>query len=414
MTIVHDRGAKHHHNSNLVLAILLATATVTGGALGFNEIRQAKLREIQMAEVGLQQACQIKLSNATTVSNAAKEVANSTQTLKAIPNFPGLGYPEAQSLLADYEPCTQRIEATQGVFTARSLIIQTPAIDRNTILPVEEWKRLQANLTQAVQLLQVTPQDPAIAKQAKTDLATARTKLVIITQRLQQEESAVNVFNNAQVLEREAEKSVRTTTNLDNLSNAQQNLKEAIQTLATIPENTTVYDRAQQNMIRDRQQLQDVELRYARIAIKPVLQDFAKFASSLDLTMGYHQYNEQFASLKAQFDNVAKSDIVTRQPGFAALATAIRQYDDALAVWRYCHEGNCYNSFSTWRIDLRNNVEWLSGDFMVQDRLLTEKYPEIEVSTNVWQQRHIQLNEALSRIWAQAERSVQTARKQLS
>jgi hypothetical protein len=414
MTITHNQGAHPHHHPNLLLASLLVTATVIGGAVGFNEIRQAKLRDIQEAEVGLQQACQINLSSETIVSNAAKEVATSTQSLKAIPNFPGLGYSEAQNLLTHYAACAQRIEATQGIFTARSLITQVPVVDRNTILSVEQWKRQQSDLNQAIQLLQVTPQDPTIAKQAKAELVKARAKLATVTQRLQQEESAVTIFNNAEALQREAEKLAKNTTNLDNLSNAQQNLREAVQTLATIPANTSVYDRAQQLISRDRQQLQEVELRYARIAIKPILDDFAKFASSLDFTMGYDPYNEKFAALKTQFEQVAISDHVSRSPGFAALATAINQYNDALTVWRYCEEGNCSNSLSTLRIDLRNNVKWLSGDFMLRDQLLTERYPSIEVSTNIVQQRHIQLSEALSKIWAEAQQSLQTARKQLS
>jgi hypothetical protein len=412
MTITHDRGTKHQ--SSFLLISLITTATISGIALGIGGFRQAKLNDLRSAEIGFQQACRIKLTNETIITNAAEEAERSTRLLKAIPNLPGFGYPEAQRLLATYDSCTKRVQATQGLFQARSLINQSPKINQTTVLPVAQWKPIQANLSKAVQQLQAVPKDSPIANQAKQELAVAQTKLALVNQRLQAEEEANNAVNKAEGLYRSAEQSLRNSGDLDNLLSVQRTYNDAIQALKTVPQHTTVYDRAQQNISLYTTQLRNVEARYARQFLQPLVKELTQFSNSLETKMEYELYVQKFNDLKMRFEDNTRSEAIRKHPSYAALEKAMADFDNALTVWTYCHSGSCYNSLSTWRLDFRQNIEWLPGDYSLQGKLLTEQYPGMEISSNIWGQRYIELNKALTKIWESSDRQLKEARQKLS
>lgn len=412
MTITHDRGTKHHHSNSLLVG-LIAMAAITAGALGVHTVQQGKLQDIRDAQIDLQQACNIKLTSESITTNAARDAENATRALRAIPNLPGFGYPEAQTLLTKYAPCTERIQATQGLFEARSLTQRAATIDQTTVLPVEDWRAIQTNLTKAVQLLQAVPKDSPLAKQAKQELSTTRAKLAQVNQRLQQEEAATIAFNQAASLSQSAEQAARNTTNLDTLLKAQQNYVEAIQTLRRIPQNTTVYDRAQQNLSTYRAQLENVEIRYAQQVLKPILNDLVRFANTLIPSMGYSQYAQQLSDVNVRFENATRSGAITKHPSYAAIARAIDDYNNALTVWGYCQSGNCYNSLFALQPDLRRDAKWLPGDFTLRGKLLTEQYPDISVSRDFFGRQHLELNEILTRIWEHSDRHLRIAREQL-
>jgi hypothetical protein len=413
MTTVHNRKRKIPNRQAGVVALAIA-ALATTGTLGWLGLRQAQIKKIGQAQTVLTQACQTDLAPNTNPSTVVNQVNQATSLLESIPNLPGLPYPKAQQQLTDFAACLKRVQAANHFFNAQQMSQPAMAGTESTILSATDWRERASDLEQAIALLKNIPPDVPLYNQAQTTLKTYQAKLGEINQRLQTEVAATTAFQEAQALSGQAEQLLQGSPSAESLNSAALQFQDAIERLNTIPAGTTVSEQSKQLLTVNQQRLEDIRYRQAVQALNALVEDFANFAARVDVTLGYLDYSEQLHALRDEFSTVIQTVPASADlPAASALRTALEQYNDALVVWRHCHEGNCYNSLTAGIPDFRQGMLWLPASFQIGDSLLLEKYP-METTTNLVffnRQQFVQLNQALATIWQKAEQSIEQAKQ---
>jgi hypothetical protein len=410
MTITQDRPVKVF-NPKTPRVTLIAIALLAGSAIGLSLVRVQQIDKIEQAQTILTQACATNLS--TNSQGAAQQVDSATQLLRSVPQVPGLGYRLAQAELAESASCIQRVRSTASLQQAQTL--STPALKTTstTVLSTQEWQTLQTNLSSAIALLRAIPPSAAVYPQAQEQLKINQAKSPEISARLQTEAGAANAYLRAVGLIQKADQLAANPTQ-GNLLAAGGNVQEAIRLMESVPEGTTISDSRSITLETYRSKLTEIQTEWLTQQLQPLVKDFQAFATSLETDIGYENYLEKWSALKQQFETQTQSSAILREhPVTQTLAIAVQNYDDALTVWLYCHEGNCYNSYQVGFILDSRSTFWLPEALQLQGRTLDQAYTVDSTYSLIRQGRFVPLNNTLREIWRAAESQLKQAEEQL-
>jgi hypothetical protein len=410
MTITHDRPVKVF-NPKAPRGIILLVALLSGSAIGWGIVRDQQFRKIEQAQATLTQACAANLS--TNPLDTAQQLNSATQLLRSVPPVPGLGYTTAQAELAESAPCIQRVQSLANLAQAQSL--SEPALKTNstTILSTQEWQTLQTNLNSAIALLQSIPSSAAVYPQAQEQLEIYQAKSTEITARIQTEAGAANAYLRAVGLVQQADRLIATPT-IETLSQAEGNVQEAILLMQSIPDGTTIANSRSVTLANYQSKLNEIQTQWFVQQLQPLVEEFQTFADSLEPELGYDSYLQKWSTLKQRFETLAQgSERLSSNPVTQSLAIAVQSYDDALTVWRYCDEGNCYSSFQAGFFLDSPSISWLPETLELQGRTLDQAYTLDSTYSLIRQGRFVQLNNTLREIWREAKVRVEGAKEQL-
>jgi hypothetical protein len=410
MAITQDRPVKVF-NPKTPRVTLIAIALLTGSAIGLNLVRDRQIQKIEQAQTILTQACTTNLS--TNPQGTAQQIDSATQLLRSVPPVPGLGHRLAQAELADSAPCIQRVRSTANLQQAQTLSAPALETTATTVLSTQEWQTLQTNLDAAIVLLRAIPPSAAVYPQAQEQLNINQAKSTEITARIQTEAGAANAYLRAVGLIQQADQLAATPTQ-GNLLAAEGNVQEAIRLIESVPEGTTIFDSRSVTLETYRSKLTDIQTQWLTQQLQPLVESFQSFATSLETDIGYESYLTKWSALKQQFETQTQGSEITRNhPVTQTLSIAVQNYDDALTVWRYCHEDNCYTSFQAGFFLDSPSISWLPETLPLQGRTLDQTYTIDSTYSLIRQGRFVQLNNTLREIWRTAEAKVEQAKEQL-
>jgi hypothetical protein len=407
MALAENNNAKTPDKKPLIF-ILISIALLVGGSIGWIKLKQEQQKKIQQAQTLLTQSCQSNISGNTNVLNSSKKVGEASRLLQSVPNLPGLDYQNAQNELTSFSTCIKRANATENFVEAQKISKKALEVDNQTIFTAQEWQAINSDLAKGIDLLKTVPSDINLYNPAQKQLKLYQKKSQLISQKIQQEQTAVTAFSQAQDLQKQADTMIQNRPKIETLSEAGSKLQDAIKILETIPEATTVSDKTKENLTIYGDKLEVIRYRIATKKLQPLLKDFSDFAASLNTRMGYENYSEGLKSLQASFRNlIQESPEIKSHPTVKGLSTALNKYNDASILWRYCEQGNCSNSFSAGIgiLDFRE-ASWIPDSFKMNNALLTKKY-KVKTTANIFKRKYFQLNDALSQIWAQAKQDIQ-------
>jgi hypothetical protein len=406
MAIAENRNAKTP-DKRLIWLIVISIAMTTGAAIGWIGVRQGQNKKIQQAQLILNQECQIDISKNPNALDSASKVNEATTVLQSVPNIPGLGYQEAQNELTNFSTCIKDISSTGSFLKAKALSQKALKFDESTTLSLEKWQPIRSDLAKAINLSKSIPQDTNISNQAKKQLVIYQNQLEVIDTNIQREQSAVNIFSQAEELNKTVDKLVNDSPKLESLSQADTKLRDAIKLIKTIPENTTISEQSNKILSIYQEKLNDVDYIIATKHLEALVKKFSHFAASLNPKIAYNEYVKQLKELKLQFDNIGKeSSEIKTHSSYKALNKALNEYNDALVIQRYCQEGRCLDSLSVFILNFRD-VLWLPESFPNKGVSFAKKY-QIPVTSNIWRQKYFEQNKA--KIWEKAEVEIQDAR----
>jgi hypothetical protein len=409
MALAENNNAKTPDKKPLIF-ILISIALLAGGSIGWIKLKQEQEQKIQQAQTLLTQSCQNNLSGNTNVLDTSKKVGEASRRLQSVPNLPGLGYQKAQNELANFSTCIKRANATENFIEAQKMSKKALEVDTQTIFNLQEWQTINSDLVKAIDLLKTVPPDVTLYNPAQKQFKFYQKKSQLISQKIQQEETAVAAFSQAENLQKQADTMIQNRPKIETLSEAGSKLQDAIKILETIPEATTVSEKAKENLSIYGDKLEIIKYRIATKQLQPLLKDFSDFAESVNTRLGYDNYSERIKSLQDSFRNLIKeAPEIKSHPTVKALSTALSKYNDASILWRYCEQGNCSNSFSAGIgiLDFREAL-WIPDSFKINNALLTKKY-KVKTTANIFRRKYFLLNDALSQIWTQAKQDIQQA-----
>ncbi len=406
MAVAENRNIKTP-DKKLVLLTLISLILVTGGSLGWIKFKQEQDNKIQQAQNVLTQICQSSSTANTILLDDSKKVNEATRILHSVPNFPGLDYQKAQTELNNFSTCIKTAQATENFFTAKELSKKALGINNKTVLSVEAWQAIQSDLTRAIDNLRSIPKDTSIYKESQKELKKYQVKLAEINKRIENEQTAVNSLLIAKKLYKEADE-ITGNNNLESWKLRESKITDAIQVLEKISSGTTVSDESKETLVLYQQKLGEIKYQIATLELNYLVKQTFDFAALLDTQMEYHEYSSGLNNLKYKFNNIIKeSPAINNHPAAQALTKALNHYNDALVIWRYCHEGKCSISISAAVLELRE-VLLLPSNFAIKGVPLTKKY-QVQVGSNLFRQKYIQLDDALTKVWEQAEQDVKDA-----
>jgi hypothetical protein len=421
LTHRHSHPPDHSHpdikvikplNQKVVLASVL-TALTAGGAIAWHTLQSQQTRNIQQAEAALSQACSANLSTPDGLTSANQQVDDATRLLRSVPSLPGLGADSAQTTLQNSAACIQRVKSTVSLRQAQTLSDTAATVTATTVLSVEDWQQLQANLKQAIATLSTVPTTAEAYPQAQAQLQTTQEQLTQVEAKLQNESGAVNAYLRAVGLVEQADELIADPTP-ENLSDAERRVQDAIQLIEGIPGETTVSDSQAVTLTNYRNKLTTIQQQWLTNQLSPLVEKFTSFGASLNTNLSYEAYNEKWQDLREHFDTQTQgSAILGNNPVVQSLAIAVQKYEDAALVWRYCQAQNCYNSFQAGFVLDPPTITWLPETLDLQGRPLNATYTVDSTYSLIRQTRLVRLNNALEEIWRSADQSVQDAKSQL-
>lgn len=399
-------------NKKLVLVGLISVVMFTGGLIGWIKFKQEQEKKVQQSQALLTQACQTDISANRNFLDASKKVNEATRLLYSVPNIPGLGYQEAQTKFNNFSTCIKTVNAKEKFFEAKRLSKKALGIDEQMTFSVPEWEGIRSDLVKAIDLLKTIPNDVNTYPQSQKALKVYQNQFQQVNQRLQQEQAAVNAFNNAENLKNEADKLTRNSPNLETLNEAESKVINAIQLIKTIPQGTTVSEKSQDTILIYQDKIEGIHYLIGSRNLEPLVKLFSKFADSLNSKTEYQDYANKVNNLNKKLAEMIKEAPVTNNhPSTKALKSALNRYNDALIVWQYCQKGKCQNSLSAGIIEFRN-VLWIPDSFKIKNVPLTNKY-KVQETSNLFTQKFVQLNQVRSAIWEQAKSDIQEAQGQI-
>ncbi len=399
-------------NKKLVLVGLISVVMFTAGLIGWIKFKQEQDKKIQQSQALLAQACQTDISANHNFLDASKKVNEATKLLYSIPNIPGLGYQQAQTGLNVFSTCIKTLNAKENFFEAKRLSRKALGIDDEMTFSVQEWEGIRSDLEKSIDLLKSIPKDVNTYAESQKALKVYQNQFSKVNQRLQQEQTAVNAFNRAEDLKKEADILTRNSPKLETLNEAESKVKDAIKLIKTIPQGTTVSGTNQDTILIYQDKIEGIHSLMGSRFLEPLVKLFSKFADSLDSKTEYQDYANKVKNLNKKFTDILKEAPVTKNhPSTKALKNALNRYNDALIVWQYCQQGKCQNSLSAGIIEFRN-VLWIPDSFKIKNVPLTKKY-QLKESSNIFTQKFVQLNQVRSAIWEQAKSDIQEAQGQI-
>lgn len=412
MALAENRNFKMP-NKKFLLGAFFFFAIITGLSVTWMRLKDQQERDIAFAQGSLAQACVTGAASSNSFVDSSAKIIQAAKLLQSIPNFPGSAYQKAQGELNNFAPCINNVLANENFVTAKQLSTKALNVDEKVILPANEWAALRSDLEKAIGLLQVIPSEVSpnsnVYSQSQKQLKVYQNQLDFINQKIQSENTSINVFTQAEDLVKEANKINNNSPSTEVLTEVALKYQSAIDLLKSIPAGTTVSAQTQQNLVVYQEKFKELQNRLATKLLQPLFGDFVDFASSLNTNTEYIQYSQDLASLNSKYNNLLKeAPGIKNHPDAKVLAKVLNTYNDARYIWQYCDAGKCANSLSAGFVELPL-VAWIPANFKLKGALITQKY-KLKPVTNIFGQKYIKLNTVLSQIWNQAERDINVAR----
>ena len=403
MVLVKDKNPQIKYRKTS-LVVLFATLLAAGSSLGWIKFQQEQEKKIDSAQNLLAKEC-VEPTQVDNFSATAQNVDRAVKLLYGIPKLPGSTYPAAQKELTKFSECIKVVNAKSSLLTAKTLSTKAFSVDNQTVLPIGEWQNIRVDLESAIVETQSIPPDVDISKEAQTELSKYQEQLQLINQKIQNEQIALNALNRSINLKLQAENMIRYNFNLKSLSQAELKVRNAIQLLDDLPNQTSIAENKEKYLESYQIVLNNIQYKMAAIRLNLLVNSFKKFAERLRSPMGYIEYSERLENLKFNFDNIFKQPFVIENKTTKSLEKALSYYDDALVIKRHCYEGNCLHSTEALLVRYRWRVLWLPISFKLNGVPITEKYV-LEITPNIFRQKYVKVNDALKGIFHQAEKEI--------
>ena len=403
MVLVKDKNPQIKYRKTS-LVVLFATLLAAGSSLGWIKFQQEQEKKIDSAQNLLAKEC-VEPTQVDNFSATAQNVDRAVKLLYGIPKLPGSTYPTAQKELTKFSECIKVVNAKSSLLTAKTLSTKAFSVDNQTVLPIGEWQNIRVDLESAIVETQSIPPDVDISKEAQTELSKYQEQLQLINQKIQNEQIALNALNRSINLKLQAENMIRYNFNLKSLSQAELKVRNAIQLLDDLPNQTSIAENKEKYLESYQIVLNNIQYKMAAIRLNLLVNSFKKFAERLRSPMGYIEYSERLENLKFNFDNIFKQPFVIENKTTKSLEKALSYYDDALVIKRHCYEGNCLHSTEALLVRYRWRVLWLPISFKLNGVPITEKYV-LEITPNIFRQKYVKVNDALKGIFHQAEKEI--------
>lgn len=397
------RKNPHLKYRKTIFFLLFATLLVAGSSFGWVKFQQEQERKIILAQSLLIKECK-EQTEADNFSETSKNVNQAVKLLQSVPKLPGETYPEAQKEVTKFSECIKTVDAKSSFLNAENLSKKAFSVDNQTVLPIEEWQKIRFQLETAIVEIQNIPTDVDVSKQAQSKLSKYQNQLKLINQKTQNEQIAVNALSRASKLKSQAENIVR-FNNLKSLSKAQLQVNNAIQIINNLPDKTTISENKKDYLESYQTLLNNIQYKMAVIRLNNLVDSFQNFAKKLRKNMGYIEYSEHLENLKLNFENTFKQPFVIENSTTKSLEKALLYYDDALIIKRYCYEGNCIHSTSALLVRYRWRVLWLPTSFKLNGVPIAEKYV-LPATSNIFRKKYVKVNDALQKIWFEAEQEI--------
>ncbi|MDX2239572.1 MAG: hypothetical protein NW224_02705 [Leptolyngbyaceae cyanobacterium bins.302] len=319
----------------------------------------------------------------------------------------------------------QTISPKESLNMARQLAWEAAVLVQEPPHPAERWQAARGKWRQAVRLLESIPQSSPIFKQAQQKLADYRMRYDAITQRLTDEELAMDNFNQAQTVAWQAAVTVQDPPHsLEVWQRASERWGRATRLMSAIPPLTTVSAAAQEKLAGYRQNYQAIAHRIqAEKAFLSTVEAFSASVTRLNtlqtkaltgqtedpIGIDYKDYQTFVRSLQALQQEIENSPITKNNPAYAEMKTAIADYEFALTIWQ------------TYLRHKEANADWLqNGDFFNRlvplslidgDRLL-QTY-DVEVRQGI-RGAKVPLKSTVWAIWEKADEHARATQQKVS
>lgn len=323
----------------------------------------------------------------------------------------------------DQVASAQTVDPSEHVQAAEALAWQAAVLVQRPPHSAQTWQEARVKWRQAIRLLEAVPDNTMAAAPANRKLATYRANYTAITQRLQQEERAVESLAQAQTAAWQAAVTVQGSPSPGKWQRAADRWQQAIQLLASIPPQTTVFTQAQTKAKTYRNQYQAIERQLkSEAALSAAVAQFSVTATELDqlqtkvalgqatdvIGIDYANYKVLVKFLDQELAKLEMLPGTKSHPAYTEIKTAIDDYKFALAVWQAYLRHKEANAYWLQNDDFFNQLIPLS--LIDSDRLL-QQY-DVEVYYGI-KEAKVPLKLAVWRIWETANYHVDAARKKL-
>ncbi|MDX2231353.1 MAG: hypothetical protein NW220_17080 [Leptolyngbyaceae cyanobacterium bins.349] len=305
--------------------------------------------------------------------------------------------------------------ARQYAWEAAVLVQNPPHLD-------ERWQEARLKWRQAIRLLEAIPTSTPISKQVQQKLSDYRAKYAAITNRLTNEETAVNHFEQAQAFAWQAAVMVQNPPHARSVwQRAAERWIEAIRLLEAIPPLTTVSGRAQEKLVTYRQNYQVINQRLQ--AEKTILSTLEKFSATVaqlnalqtkaltgqtedPIGIEYADYRAMVRSLQTLLQELESLPVAKDHSAYTDMKAAISDYEFALMIWQAYLRHRAANADWLQNGDFFNRLVPLS--LIDGDRLL-QQY-EVKIYQGVSEAK-VPLKSTIWRIWEKADQRARVAEK---
>ncbi|WP_333114662.1 TerD family protein [Microcoleus sp. S11D4] len=183
----------------LALAASLGVLVLGTGAVALAFMRSGNetLKQSKILTVETQNAAQA--TDINLLRSFDKRLKETIANLEKIPNFPGLGYPQARIDLLTLGPnlvaVEQNLQAAESLEKAQNLALEAAVLVQKPPHPMEVWHQSQGKWQQAIALLEAIDSRTPVYNLAQNKLSNYRKNLAVISQRLAITQKATNFSN---------------------------------------------------------------------------------------------------------------------------------------------------------------------------------------------------------------------------
>ena len=143
----------------------------------------------------------------------------------------------------------EKVSVADNIKLAEKLALEAGEMIKNSPHPLTVWQTAQDNWRKAIQLLEAVSMDTANSEQIEKQLEIYRTDYNSVTQKIAQEQKAVNNLESAQKLALEASVMVKNPPySLTVWQTAQEQWQKAVNLLESIPEDAFIAPEAKQKL----------------------------------------------------------------------------------------------------------------------------------------------------------------------
>ncbi len=236
----------------LLVAVPLVDQSVTK-AKKIHEKQADQMEAVRHAQFILAHA---HLNRSTSIEHLLrdrKQIERARDALRAIPDFVGSPYAEAQAEAAKLKSLlatmNQRIGVDEATLreweTAFQLGSDAIAVAQTSPQPLENWKKAKADLEKSIQILSAIPEKTLGSAELKVKVAKYRKQSGVITQKIAAEEKAMKTVNRATAIAKQATALAGRNDYISKvavLQNAKALWQGAIVPLKQVPINSYVYE----------------------------------------------------------------------------------------------------------------------------------------------------------------------------